>query len=112
MRDPNEFQEIEEYGEQAEPEAEEGQRVKKSGGSLVPLLQALLCALALLALVILKITDFQKYEQVADWYQSEASRGIELPSWVNREEKAPASLPESSRQPEAVLQGGDSLQRV
>lgn len=112
MRDPLQFQEIENLGEDEEiDETQEEQR--QSTGSAVPLLQAALCVLALLALVFLKFTNPETYGKVTDWYQSEAAREIELPQWSGKDQKA--SAPPSSEPPEtpitAELKDG-SLQRV
>lgn len=112
MQDPREFQEIESMGEQTEEAVEETGSAKRSGGTLVPLLQALLCILALLALVVLKTADREKYEQVTDWYQSEASREIELPSWARERHDASNPPSESSLPPAAVSQKDGILQKI
>lgn len=112
MRDPLQIQEIENLGEDEEI-SETQEKRGQSTGSFVPLLQAALCALALLALVLLKFTDPETYGKVTDWYQSEASQEIELPQWNGKGKEA--SAPPSSEPPEtpitAELEDG-SLQRV
>lgn len=112
MRDPLQFQEIENLGENEEIGETQDER-GQSTGSAVPLLQAALCVLALLALVFLKFTNPETYGRVTDWYRSEAAREIELPQWSGKGKEASA-LP-SSEPPEtpitAELEDG-SPQRV
>lgn len=111
MRDPLPFQEIENLGE--DEEINETEKEREQGGSAVPLLQAALCALALLALVFLKFTNPETYGKVTNWYQSEAVREIELPRWSGKDKEV--SNPPSSESQDtpitAELQDG-SLQRV
>ncbi len=108
MRDPKEFQEIEDWGEdeKAEPPVREETR-REGGGSFFPLLQAALCALALLALVILRFADPEAYGKAADWYKGEAAKEIELPRF-----SASSSAPAVSDAPmTAELEYGEA-QRV
>ncbi len=115
MRDPSEFQEIENLGGDEEwTEAEEKRNGGSQGsGSFLPLFQAALCVLAILALVCLKFTDGETYGKVRDWYQSEISREIELPKWAPGEEEssAPPSPKPSETPITAELENG-ALQRV
>lgn len=109
MQDPRVFQEIETIGEQEEGIPEERTAEKQKGGTWIPVFQAVLCALALLALVVLKAMDLEKYEQVTGWYQSEAEKEIELPHW---ERETAASLPESSVAPVEIEQNNEALQEI
>jgi len=111
MRDPLQFQEIENLGE--DEEINEMEERGESTGTAVPILQAALCALALLALVFLKFTNPETYGKVTDWYQSESVREIELPRWSERGKEV--SVPPSSEPPETPITadlGDGSLQRV
>lgn len=115
MREPNEFQEIENLGdteEELEPYPYEEPK-KREGGSMLPLLQTALCVLALLALLILKFADTETYGKVTNWYKTEASREIELPKWKSGGETV-SSLPSetSSEAPATVGVKDDSLQRL
>lgn len=117
MQDREKLQEIEKIGEDEgleEPEQEE----RRSGGyGTVPLVQTILCALALAALVFLKMTAPEKYEETARWYQGEAAQEIELPRWdVGTPSPAPSPspspAPSPASAPPAVDLDGASLQRV
>ena len=79
MRDPDELRELESLGlDDGEQEEEWKEDTCESGGG-APLLQAVLCALALIALVFFKLTDEGRYEEITGWYQSEMAQEIELP---------------------------------
>ncbi len=62
---------------------------KKKRGSFLPLLQAAICLLLLLGLLILKFSDAEKFDQFSSWYRAEALREIELPEFQTapKEEK-------------------------
>lgn len=51
----------------------------KKTHSIVPILQMSLCAIILVALVIIKFTDNEKFNTIADWYKESASQEVELP---------------------------------
>ncbi len=117
MRNPKEFQEIENLGtDHLETDAEEEgweRQKKKSDGNFLPAFQALLCALALLALACCKFLIPETYGKAVDWYQKEVAREIELPQW-NRDsgkEAALSSQPESGAPLSAELQDG-TLRRI
>lgn len=98
MRDPEKLREIDSLGLspedewREEPEEEEA----SSGWGGVPLLQALLCAAALIALLFLKFTDPERYQEAAGWYQKEMAQEIELPQL-----RAGTPSPEPSPEPSA-----------
>ncbi len=97
MRNQNEFQEIENLGEdwkEEELEQEERRERGKRRGSL-PIVQAVICVLIILALAVLKLSSPEVYGRVVEWYQNEAARQIELPRFEERE----ASPPPPSSQP-------------
>ncbi len=117
MRDPAEFQEIENLGTEnleADMEEEERERAQKeSDGSFLPIFQAILCALILLALACCKFMVSETYGKAVDWYQKEAAREIELPQWT-RDNGKDAALPSqaaSGATLSAELEDG-SLRRV
>lgn len=112
MQDRDQLQEIEKIGE--EDGLDEEMEERGGGGvSAVPVLQAVLCALALLALVFLKFTDQKTYSTVTEWYQSEAAQEIELPRWgADQPEASPSPTPGTvSSAPTLQMEGG-ALQRV
>lgn len=115
MRDPAELQEIEEFGELPE-EPPRDQEPGDSGFSTVPLVQTILCALVILALVFLKLTNGEAYGKAIDWYQRESAREIELPGWGERGEEtdAPPTWIQSSPAPETSAPSGEpgALQRL
>lgn len=114
MRDPKEFQEIENLGEE---EIEQERSERPTGGfGAVPLVQAVLCALVILALVLLKFTSPDNYGKVKDWYEQEAAQEIELPSWGGKGEPAlPSQTDQAPSAPAAPSDGqvaGDPPQEV
>ncbi len=117
MRDPAEFQEIENLGtDRLEEEVKEEKRERpqrESDGSFLPIFQAILCALALLALACCKFMVPETYGKAVDWYQKEAAREIELPKWVRDSGKDAArpSQAASGAPLSAELEDG-SLRRV
>lgn len=80
MIDSQKIQEIESIGEE-DVIIEEEQSPPDSTGTAVPLVQAAVCALILLALVILKFVQPQRYAVITDFYRTEMSQEIELPEW-------------------------------
>ena len=54
-------------------------------GSIVPVLQVIICALILLALAAAKFARPNIYMQITDWYHTEQSQLIELPSWAGQD---------------------------
>ena len=91
MVDPREFQEIESMGETFQEEIPP-QEVKSTSGAGFLLFQAAVCLLLLIGLVVLKLSDGERFQQVRGWYQQEIRREIELPSWEHQQEDAAASL--------------------
>ena len=127
MRNQVEIQEIENLGEQAENFPEEnfseeefaeydpydpGEAKRQEKGSLLPLLQTALCVMALLALLILKMTDMETYSKATQWYQSEAAREIEWPKFGTEEEQSSLPPAESTETPMASELNDGSLQRL
>ena len=126
MRDPNEFQEIENLGtEEYLPEEnfleedftendpyDPREEKRQEKGSLLPLVQTALCVLALLALLILKMTDTETYSMATEWYQSEAAREIELPKFWAKEEASSLPSAVSSEIPMAEDLDRGSLQKL
>ena len=119
MRDPSDFQEIENLGEEEYFQEEDfveydpyapGEVKKQERGSVLPLLQTALCVLALLALLILKLNQPEIYSKTTQWYQSEAAREIELPKFGEKEELSSSAKPADA--PIAADTDSDSLQRL
>lgn len=83
MRDPDELREIDSLGLEDSPEdewrEEPEENEEASGWGGIPLLQALLCAAALIVLMFFKFTDPERYQEAASWYQKEMAQEIELP---------------------------------
>ncbi len=99
MQDPEKLREIDSLGEESS-EAQEDfweEAPEKSGWGGAPLLQAVLCAAAILALVFFKLTDESKYQEIAQWYHTEMSQEIELPQLYRATpEPMPSPTPEPS----------------
>ena len=127
MRNPNEFQEIENLGTEEEhlhgeyfqeddsmeyDPYDPGEKKRQDRGSILPLLQTALCVLALLTLLILKLTQPEIYSKTTQWYQSEAAREIELPEFGEKEALSSASSAVSSDMPIAADSDSGSLQRL
>ena len=121
MRDPSDFQEIENLGEEEYFQEEDfveydpyapGEVKRQERGSVLPLLQTALCVLALLALLILKLTQPETYSKTTQWYQSEAARQIELPKFGEKEELSSLPSAVSSDTPIAADTDSASLQRL
>lgn len=114
MRDPTQFQELKNWGEDEEIDDGGEYREKKQGsGSVLPLLQTLLCALTLLALMFLKVSDVETYGKVTNWYREEAAREIELPKWSGTDRAASVvSSPALPEVPDAAKLKDGSLQKV
>lgn len=102
MRDPEELREIDSLGLEDSPEDEwQEEREKEeqqAGWGGVPLLQAVLCALALIVLMFFKFTDPERYQEAAGWYREEMSQEIELPR-LGLGTPAPSPTPEPSASP-------------
>lgn len=115
MRDPVELQEIEEFGVSPEEPPRE-KEPENSGFSVIPLVQTILCALVILALVFLKVTNGEAYSKATDWYRRESVREIELPRWGEQGKEAGVlpSQAESSETPDSSAPAGDhgALQRL
>lgn len=96
MRDPEKLREIEALGQEEgeEPEDFWEEPERQPGGSGAPLLQAVICALALAALLVIKFTDEGRYQSIAAWYKAEMAQEIELPYF-----ERPSPLPEPTPQP-------------
>ncbi len=84
MQDPEKLREIESIGEPEEGSPDEElweEEEREAGGSWsgVPLLQAVICALAVLALVFFRVSDDAKYQEIGAWYKNEMAQELELP---------------------------------
>ncbi|MCH5354044.1 MAG: hypothetical protein J1E06_11365 [Acutalibacter sp.] len=126
MRNPTEFQEIENLGENEEFQEEfyekedfseydpyaPREEKRQDRGSILPLLQTALCVMALLTLLILKIARPETYSKATQWYQSEAAREIELPKFGEKEELSSLPSAVSSETPIAADMDSDSLQKL
>lgn len=98
MQDPEKRQEIESLGEEyddfSQEECEDAAE-EKSNWSGALLLQAVICAIAMLILVYFRMTDDGKYQEISQWYQREMSQEIELPQFQHASPQ-PTALPEPS----------------
>lgn len=112
MQDLEKLREIEELGLEDPPPAPE----EPEGGGLsgAPLVQAALCLLALVALVVLRSMDAPVYREFAAWYQQEAAGEIQLPAWEGADpEPSPTAAPTPTPAPTpAPWEGETALQRV
>lgn len=112
MRDSLQLQEIESIGEE-EPEIKpEASPSSESSGTVIPIVQSVLCALLLVTLVVLKFLYPQTYQQVTNRYQSEMAQEIELPKWSGGNSKQAGSSLPSSQAPATAALSEASLQRV
>lgn len=82
-------------GEDEEDTIEEEYKEKQRGSS-VPLFQAVVCILLLVALLLLKFSDQEKYQEIANWYNQEAAEEIQLPQWRAQSSPAPEEDASSS----------------
>ena len=97
MQDPEKLREIEALGQEEGEDQDDDfweEPEREPGWNGVPLLQAVICALALAALLVIKFTDAGRYEAIAGWYKEEMAQEIELP-YLER----PTPLPEPTPQP-------------
>ncbi len=92
------------------PEEPEG----GSGGSWVPILQAVICLLALGGLLFLKYSGAPAYDAIAAWYHQEAEAEIQLPSWgEGTAQPSPSPVPSLCPSPTPPLPDADAaVQRV
>lgn len=116
MQDPEKLREIEDLGEDdgfQEDEALEEEEEQEAGGGWgsVPLLQAVICALAVLALVFLSVSNEEKYHEIADWYRSEMSQELKLPAF-SRPEPEPSQTPEPTATPAPPVSASAPLQML
>ncbi len=116
MQDPEKLREIESLGEQEDSPQEDGELweeagVNDSSWGTVPLLQAVICALAVLALVFFRISDEEKYNEISAWYQNEMAQELELPS-LNRSSPEPANTPEPASTPAPAVSASAPLQML
>lgn len=115
MQDLEKLREIENLGEDdalfQEDDAWDGDR--KEGGSLsgIPLLQAVICALAVLALIFFRISDDVKYQEITSWYQHEMSQELELPAF-SRATPKPSQAPEPTATPVPSITASAPLQML
>lgn len=78
MIEQEKLQEVEQLGGMEVPPAVHPTRFGFAGYLVA---QAVLCALILVALAIVKLCDSSLYSQVSSWYYTEIQREIELPHW-------------------------------
>lgn len=115
MQDLEKLQEIEELGLEEEGDTlfQEPEGGNSSG---VPLVQAALCLVALVALLVLRYSDSPIYSTFEEWYHKEASQEIQLPEWEGAAPSpSPAPSPSVSPEPSpspAAWETDASLQRV
>lgn len=83
MQKWDDLEELEALGDTPEEGMEEEPQDSYRGGGLgtVPLLQALVCALALAGLLYLKQTGHPAYGAIAERYRAEAAQELHLPDW-------------------------------
>lgn len=115
MQDPEKLREIEALGEDEElfqkNEAWEDDREGRDGWGGVPLLQAVICVLAVLALLFFRITDETKYQEITDWYQHEMTQELELPM-LSRATPEPSLSPAPTATPTPPVSASASLQML
>ncbi len=101
MQEQEKLREIESLGQEEEDQEEHeeywDEPEERQGGGGVPILQAVICALALVALLFFKFTDKERYQEITDWYNQEMAQEIELPQLKN-----PAPEPSTAPTPEAT----------
>ena len=116
MQDPEKIREIQELGWENSPDPEEP-KSGGTGGSWVPVLQAVVCLLILGGLLLLKNTGQPVYDTITAWYHQEAQAEIQLPQW-SEEDSQPSSSPAPSLAPSptpdgpGLLETDASLQRL
>ncbi len=107
MQDPEKLREIESIGEPEEGSPDEElweEEEREEGGSWsgVPLLQAVICALAVLALVFFRVSDDAKYQEIGAWYKNEMAQELELPV-LERATPKPSYTPEPTATPTPAI---------
>lgn len=83
--------EEEDYGFEDDPQKDDKDR------NYIPILQLVVCAVALIGMLVLKYTDSGHYQEIVNWYQKEISAEIELPEFAGQGEETSSSAP--SEQP-------------
>lgn len=83
-----------EDGEEFEDELEEPLQGEKK--NYIYVLQVGLCCLFLIGLVILKLNDKPKYDEITAFYKDEISREIELPNLLGRDDAGSSMAGESA----------------
>ena len=116
MQDPEKLREIESIGDPEEDSPDEElweEEERETGGSWsgVPLLQAVICALAVLALVFFQITDDAKYQEIGAWYKNEMAQELELPVFERAPPK-PSYTPEPTATPVPAISASAPLQML
>ena len=112
MQDPKKLQEIENLGHTSESEDEnidafwdeEENKAERTEGAWggAPLLQAVLCAIAVVMLVFFKLNDQERYNDISKWYKQEMSQEIELPKIsmpLEKSDSSPQPAPTESPKP-------------
>lgn len=115
MQYQEKLREIENLGEdddlfQEDETLEENREERNSWGG-IPLLQAVVCALAVLALIFFRVSDDAKYQEIAAWYQREMSQELELPSF-SRATPEPTDTPEPTATPAPPVSASAPLQML
>lgn len=115
MQDPEKLREIESLGEDEKAYAEdddwEEENEHDGSWSGIPLLQAVICALAVLALVFFKLSDDAKYQEISAWYQNEMAQELELPDF-SRATPEPSSTPKPTPTPAPLISAGAPQQML
>lgn len=115
MQDPEKLREIENLGEDdgffQEDNTWDDDREEGGGWGGIPLLQAVICALAVLALIFFRVTDDAKYQEITAWYQHEMTQELELPAF-SRATPEPSQSPEPTATPEPPAPASAPLQML
>ena len=115
MENFDKLREIEDLG-LGENEDDSAEEASSTGSGWAPVVQALVCLVLLLALLLLRYLDEPTYSSFAEWYHQESSREIQLPGWGVEENNLPALSPSPSLvptpSPTPDREGDPSLQRV
>lgn len=79
--------EEEDYGYENDPQKDDKDR------NYIPIIQLIVCAVALIGMLVLKYTDNGHYQEIVNWYQKEISAEIELPEFAGQGEETSSSAP-------------------
>ena len=115
MQDPEKLREIEDLGEEKDIFQEDetwDEGTEESGGwGGVPLLQAVVCALAVLVLVFFRVTDDTKFQEISEWYRDEMAQELEMPTF-SRASPEPSQTPAPTSTPVPPVSASAPLQML